>query len=131
MLIVKSTAEGELLRQFQHKLKLENDGRMLSIFPYTVYHVIDASSPLYGLSAKDLLEKRYVNRSSILHIMTIFVVIECSYHNTDSKLLLLYRDIRDRLANMLKLEHLICPEKFDGAIILKILSTTVEAMAPM
>lgn len=52
--------EGEVLRQFQHTLKLENNGRLFLIFPQTVCHVIDSSSPLYDLSAKDLLEKKYL-----------------------------------------------------------------------
>lgn len=53
-----SSSEGERLRQFQHSLKLENDGRVFLIFPTVLCHVIDAQSPLYDLSAKDLLEKR-------------------------------------------------------------------------
>lgn len=50
--------EGEVLHQFQHTLKLENNGRSFVLFPITVCHVIDSSSPLYDLSAKDLLEKK-------------------------------------------------------------------------
>lgn len=46
------------MRQYQHLLKLENGGRSFLIFPTTMCHVIDADSPLYDLSAKDLLEKR-------------------------------------------------------------------------
>ena len=56
--MVFSSAEGEKLRQFQRTLKLENDGRVFLIFPTTVCHVIDENSPLYDLSAKDLLEKK-------------------------------------------------------------------------
>lgn len=51
-----------MLRQFQHSLKLENDGRLFAIFPLTICHIIDSESPLYDLSAKDLLEKKYVLR---------------------------------------------------------------------
>lgn len=54
----RSSIEGERLPQFQHSLKLENDGRVHLIFPTTLCHVIDEQSPLYDLSAKDLLEKR-------------------------------------------------------------------------
>lgn len=54
--------EGEMLRQFQHSLKLENNGRLFAVFPLTICHIIDNSSPLYDLSAKDLLEKKYVPR---------------------------------------------------------------------
>lgn len=50
--------EGEKLKQFHHSLKLENNGRLFMIFPLTVCHVIDSQSPLYDLSAKDLLEKK-------------------------------------------------------------------------
>lgn len=53
-----SSNEGEKLRHFQHLLKLENGGRVFLIFPTVVCHVIDEQSPLYDLSAKDLLEKR-------------------------------------------------------------------------
>lgn len=51
--------EGELLAQFQHQLKLENDGRFFLIFPMIICHVIDETSPLYHLTARDVLEKRY------------------------------------------------------------------------
>ncbi|KAJ6650043.1 ATP-sensitive inward rectifier potassium channel 8 [Pseudolycoriella hygida] len=51
--------EGEKLKNFHHALKLENKGRVFLIFPTTVCHVIDETSPLYDMSAKDLLEKRF------------------------------------------------------------------------
>lgn len=50
--------EGEKLKNFQHTLKLENKGRVFLIFPTTICHVIDETSPLYDMSAKDLLEKK-------------------------------------------------------------------------
>lgn len=50
--------EGEILHQFQHPLKLENNGRLFMILPEIACHVIDQHSPLYDLSAKDLLEKK-------------------------------------------------------------------------
>lgn len=53
-----SSIEGEKLKNFQHTLKLENKGRVFLIFPTTICHVIDETSPLYDMSAKDLLEKK-------------------------------------------------------------------------
>lgn len=63
--------EGEILHQFQHSLKLENDGRLFMIFPVNVCHVIDNSSPLYDLSAKDLLEKKYSIIFPKIHQVTV------------------------------------------------------------
>lgn len=54
-----SSAEGEVIHQYQHQLKLQEDGRIFIIFPLTICHVIDAMSPFYNLSAKDFVEKRY------------------------------------------------------------------------
>ncbi|KAG4079530.1 hypothetical protein HA402_005227 [Bradysia odoriphaga] len=51
--------EGEKLKNFQHTLKLENKGRVFLIFPMTICHVIDETSPLFDISAKDLLEKKF------------------------------------------------------------------------
>lgn len=53
-----SSMEGEKLKNFHHTLKLENKGKVFLIFPTTMCHVIDETSPLYDMSAKDLLEKR-------------------------------------------------------------------------
>lgn len=39
-------------------LKLENQGKMLLIFPTTVCHVIDETSPLYNLSQQNLSERK-------------------------------------------------------------------------
>lgn len=43
---------------FQYQLKLQDDGKVLVLFPMTVCHIIDTESPLYKLSAKHFLEKR-------------------------------------------------------------------------
>lgn len=50
--------EGEILHQFQQTLKLDSNGRSFMLFPVIACHVIDQYSPLYDLSAKDLLEKK-------------------------------------------------------------------------
>lgn len=57
--VERRSLEGEKLQRFQHSLKLENNGKAFVIWPITVAHVIDSTSPLYDLSAKDLLEKRF------------------------------------------------------------------------
>lgn len=41
-----------------YPLKLEDDGHVLAILPVIVCHVIDKDSPLYNVSAKQLLEKQ-------------------------------------------------------------------------
>lgn len=66
--------EGEKLKNFHHTLKLENKGRVFLIFPTTICHVIDETSPLYDLSAKDLLEKKYLTLAlkTSLHQIYIF-----------------------------------------------------------
>lgn len=55
----RRSLEGEKLQRFQYSLKLENNGKCFVIWPITLAHVIDITSPLYDLSAKDLLEKRF------------------------------------------------------------------------
>lgn len=55
----KRTREGDKNHKHLRELKLENDGRYLVFWPQTVTHIIDRNSPLYDLSAKDLLEKRF------------------------------------------------------------------------
>lgn len=53
-----SSANGDLVDQFQHELKLQDDGQVFVLFPLIVCHVIDRESPLYTLSAEKFLEKR-------------------------------------------------------------------------
>lgn len=55
----KITHEGERVGKSQERLKLENNGRVFLIWPQTVCHFIDKSSPFYDMSAKDLIEKRF------------------------------------------------------------------------
>ena len=43
----------------QQRLKLENNGRVFLIWPNTVCHIIDKSSPFYDMSARDLIQKRF------------------------------------------------------------------------
>ncbi|XP_055295129.1 ATP-sensitive inward rectifier potassium channel 8-like [Sitodiplosis mosellana] len=54
-----SSVEGDILNQFQHPIKLQDNGRIHIIFPVTVCHMIDSKSPLYTLSASQFLEKRF------------------------------------------------------------------------
>lgn len=55
----KITLEGERTGKSQQRLKLENNGRVFLIWPQTVCHIIDSSSPFYNMSARDLIEKRF------------------------------------------------------------------------
>lgn len=55
----KITLEGERIKKSQQRLKLENNGRVFLIWPNTVCHPIDKSSPFYDMSAKDLVEKSF------------------------------------------------------------------------
>ncbi|XP_035916370.1 ATP-sensitive inward rectifier potassium channel 11-like isoform X2 [Anopheles stephensi] len=48
-----------VIERYESRLKLQNDGRILPLWPITVCHVIDRYSPLYDLSAADLLERRF------------------------------------------------------------------------
>ncbi|XP_012271702.1 G protein-activated inward rectifier potassium channel 4 isoform X2 [Orussus abietinus] len=58
----KVTREGELLPFFQTELKVGGDGeedKILFIWPTTIVHKIDEQSPLYHLSASDMLRERF------------------------------------------------------------------------
>lgn len=55
----RSTAEGEILQQYQQPLKLHEDGHVFIIFPLTVCHVIDSQSPFYHLSARDFVQGHF------------------------------------------------------------------------
>ncbi|XP_039452749.1 ATP-sensitive inward rectifier potassium channel 11-like isoform X1 [Culex pipiens pallens] len=59
MLEQRRSLEGELIEKYESSMKLENKGRILLFWPLTVCHVIDCDSPLFDISAKDLLEKRF------------------------------------------------------------------------
>ncbi|CRK99848.1 CLUMA_CG013151, isoform A, partial [Clunio marinus] len=55
----KITAEGERTGKNQQRLKLENNGRVFLIWPQTVCHYIDETSPFYDMSARDLIQKHF------------------------------------------------------------------------
>ncbi|XP_058451523.1 ATP-sensitive inward rectifier potassium channel 11-like [Malaya genurostris] len=59
MLEQRRSLEGELIEKHESTMKLENNGRILLMWPVTVCHVIDSESPLFDISAKDLLQKRF------------------------------------------------------------------------
>ena len=62
LLKFKVTREGELLPFFQTELKVGGDGeedKILFIWPTTIVHKIDHESPLYRLSASDMLRERF------------------------------------------------------------------------
>uniref|UniRef100_A0A182XZK3 Uncharacterized protein n=1 Tax=Anopheles stephensi TaxID=30069 RepID=A0A182XZK3_ANOST len=58
MLESRRTKEGELVEKHESYLKLENDGRLVLLWPVTACHVIDRDSPLYDLSAEELLRRK-------------------------------------------------------------------------
>jgi len=56
------TKEGEILPYYQHELKVGVDSDQVQIFfiwPVMVIHKIDKESPLYGLTAADLIKERF------------------------------------------------------------------------
>lgn len=58
----KITREGEILPFYQQELKVGADGeedRLMFIWPMTIVHKIDEKSPLYNLSASDMLRERF------------------------------------------------------------------------
>lgn len=58
----KVTKEGEVLPFYQQELKIGADGvedRLMFIWPTTIMHKIDRQSPLYALSAQDMLKERF------------------------------------------------------------------------
>ncbi|XP_055543227.1 ATP-sensitive inward rectifier potassium channel 11-like isoform X2 [Wyeomyia smithii] len=59
MLEQRRSLEGELIEKHESYMKLENGGRILLMWPVTVCHVIDSESPMFDISAKDLLQKRF------------------------------------------------------------------------
>ncbi|XP_049536733.1 inward rectifier potassium channel 4-like [Anopheles darlingi] len=52
------TKEGETIEKQETYLQLENEGRLVLLWPVTVCHVIDRNSPLYDVSAKDLMSQK-------------------------------------------------------------------------
>ncbi|XP_023717716.1 G protein-activated inward rectifier potassium channel 3 [Cryptotermes secundus] len=58
----KVTQEGELLPYYQHELTVGGDGeedKIFFIWPTTIVHKIDPSSPLYVLSAAEMIRERF------------------------------------------------------------------------
>ncbi|XP_053696796.1 G protein-activated inward rectifier potassium channel 3-like isoform X2 [Sabethes cyaneus] len=58
----KATKEGEVLQQYQSELEVGVDGcdsNMFFIWPQVVVHRINSDSPLYNMSATDLLQDRF------------------------------------------------------------------------
>ncbi|XP_052866627.1 G protein-activated inward rectifier potassium channel 3-like [Anopheles cruzii] len=58
----KTTKEGEILPFYQQNMEVSCDGgddRLMFIWPTIVVHKIDRDSPLYGLSAQDMLRERF------------------------------------------------------------------------
>lgn len=55
----KITEEGERVSKSQQRLKLDNNGRVFLIWPQTVCHSIDKTSPFYDMSARDLIQRRF------------------------------------------------------------------------
>lgn len=56
------TKEGEILPFFQHEMKVGGDGaedRIFFIWPTMIVHKITPSSPLYKLSAADMIQDRF------------------------------------------------------------------------
>jgi potassium inwardly-rectifying channel subfamily J len=56
------TQEGELLPYCQHELTVGGDGeedKIFFIWPTTIVHNIDPSSPLYLLSAAEMIRERF------------------------------------------------------------------------
>ncbi|XP_013148209.1 PREDICTED: ATP-sensitive inward rectifier potassium channel 1-like [Papilio polytes] len=52
------TLEGEIVHNYIHPLRLKQ-ARALLLWPVTVAHVIDCHSPLYDLSAQDMMDYRF------------------------------------------------------------------------
>lgn len=58
----KMTKEGEILSQHQQELKVGTDGEngnLFFIWPTTIIHRINESSPFYTMSAEDMLTERF------------------------------------------------------------------------
>lgn len=58
----KVTKEGEIMPFYQQELTVGADGgedRLMFIWPTTIVHKIDRKSPLYTLSASDMLKERF------------------------------------------------------------------------
>lgn len=62
MYVPQVTQEGEELPYYQHELTVGGDGeedKIFFIWPTTIVHKIDPASPLYHLSAAELIRERF------------------------------------------------------------------------
>lgn len=55
----RTTTEGEYLGKCHTELKIENDQTPFILWPVTISHIIDETSPFYKYSAEDFLRKDY------------------------------------------------------------------------
>ena len=58
----KTTKEGEFLSQYQTELEIHSDGcgsDLFFIWPMVVIHKINADSPLYNMSASDMIQDKF------------------------------------------------------------------------
>ena len=59
---MQTTREGELLPFYQQEMDVGADGsddRLMFIWPTTIVHKIDKHSPLYQLTAQEMLKERF------------------------------------------------------------------------
>lgn len=72
------TKEGEILPFYQQELSVGADGgedRLMFIWPTTIVHKIDRHSPLYMLSASDMLKERFEVVCMLGNYYYYFVVV--------------------------------------------------------
>jgi len=56
----RTTKEGEVLHQHQREMQISTDGgnnNLFFIWPLTIIHTIDSESPLYNISASDIIDR--------------------------------------------------------------------------
>uniref|UniRef100_A0A182QZ05 Uncharacterized protein n=1 Tax=Anopheles farauti TaxID=69004 RepID=A0A182QZ05_9DIPT len=59
MLEPRRHPDTKVIERCESRLRLQNGGHILPLWPITVCHVIDRYSPLYDMSAADLLDRRF------------------------------------------------------------------------
>lgn len=82
-LVLQITREGEILPFYQQEMKVGGDGvedRIFFIWPTTIVHKITPDSPLYKLSAADMLQERF----EIVVILEGMVYAEYSFLNSNN-----------------------------------------------
>lgn len=75
----RTTKEGEVLSQFQTELSVNADGcdgNLFFIWPMTIVHKIDEESPLFHLSASDMMQERYVFCVSVYKYMQMYKYVQ-------------------------------------------------------